>query len=209
MSRSFPIDENFFCDGHAVVLMSQSLANSGIDPHQLSDWLASGDDGAMQDLLRRGVCLPVFFGTDCALDGATRFFIGDMDAPYEKAWVAKLTGKLSIPCGKLVLLCGGGSGEELALAISGQAPDPDYCIYQAIDVPPADYRVDLFAYRTSPTVGLYHEDLDDDELEAKYRHLPAVDEAYVVRLSPLKGDVPVPALVDEVGWPGVFEFRAA
>ena len=35
MSRSFPIDENFFCDGHAVVLMSQSLANSGIDPHEL------------------------------------------------------------------------------------------------------------------------------------------------------------------------------
>ena len=207
VNASIPIDEDFFCDGHYAVLLSRSLGGSGMDPNELAGILGEGNPDAMHDLLKRGICLPIFFGTDCALDGGTRFVIGALDAAHEKAWVARLTAKLAIPCGKFVLLAGGGSGDEMAQAVSGAPPDPDYCIYQTIDVPPGDYRVDVLAYRDSPTVGFLHEDLDDDELEEKYRHLPEVDEAYVVRLTPLEGTIAPPALVDEVGWPGVFEFR--
>jgi hypothetical protein len=133
--------------------------------------------------------------------------VGDLDETHEKAWIARLTGRLAIPCGKLVLVCGGGVGEELERAVSGKPADRDYCIYQSIDVPPGDYRVDVLTYLHSSTVSLLHEDLDDEEIQQKYRNLPSVDECYVVRLTPLQEELPLPALVEEVDWPGVFEFR--
>ena len=206
-NRVIPIDQEFFNDGHYVVLLSQSLGGSGLDPHQIADTLGNGDARGITECLTRGVCLPICFGTDCALDGATQFVIGDLGASHEKAWIARLTGKLSIPCGKLVLLSGGGDGEELARAVSGKPADRNYVIYQHIDVPPGNYRVDVLAYASSVTVGLLHEDLDDDELNDKYAHLPRVEEAYVVHLTPLDGDVATPGLVDEIGWPGIFELR--
>jgi len=199
-----PIDPRYFCDGETVVLVSQSLGGSGISPEDVSATLLDGPAGAVEDLLRRGVCLPVGFGTDCALDSSTLFVVGDLDDAHERGWVASVTGWLAIPCGKLVLVCGGGAGDELARAVSGKPADPDYCIYQTIDVPPGNYRVDVLAYPTSVTVGLMHEDLDDDEIRERYADRPAVEEAYVVRLSPLSGDVPLPAFVEETHWPGVF-----
>lgn len=207
MNKTILIDEDFFCDGNYVVLLSQSLGGSGMDPHELADVLGGNDRKTMNDLLRRGVCLPVFFGADGAMDRCTLFVVGDLDETHEKAWIGRLTGKLAIPCGKLVLVCGGGIGEELERAVSGKPADRDYCIYESIDVPPGDYRVDVLAYVNSSTVSLHHEDLDDTEIQEKYRNVPSVDECYVVRLTPLQEELPLPALVDEVDWPGVFEFR--
>ena len=207
MNQIVEIDTEFFCDGHYSVLLSQSLGRSGIDPHKLADMLGESDPETLKDLLRRGICLPIDFGTDGALSDGSRFVIGELDAAHEKAWIGRLTGKLSIPCGKLVLLCGGGVGEDLARAVSGKAPDKDYVIYQTLDVPPGDYRVDVLAYVESPTVMLHHEDLDEDDIRDKYKHLPKVEDFYVIHLTPLKGDVPLPALIEDAGWPGVFEFR--
>ena len=207
-SQSTPIDPDFFNDGHFVVLLSQNRGGTGMDPHKLAGILGDGDVDPMNDLLRRGICLPIYFGTDCAMDSATLFVVGELDEPHEKAWIARLTSKLAIPCGKLVLLSGGGVGEDMERAVSGKPADKDYCIYQTIDVPPSDYRVDVLAYVDSVTVGL-HEDLEAEELAEKYKHLPTVRESYVVQLTPLKGDLPLPALTEETNWPGVFEFRQA
>jgi hypothetical protein len=209
ISKSTPIDPDFFNDGHFVVLLSRSLGGSGMDPHKLADTLGVGNADAMTDLLTHGICLPIYFGTDCAMDSATLFVVGDLDEPHEKAWIARLTGKLCIPCGKLILLSGGGVGEDMARAVSGRPPDKDYCIYQTIDVPPGDYRVDVLAYVDSTTVGLMHEDLDLDEVAEKYKHLPTVRESYVVRLMPLEGDLPLPGLDEETNWPAVFALRPA
>lgn len=202
-----PIDEAFFDDGHCAVLLSQSLGGSGMDPHVLAGQLGCGDAGDMQALLSQGICLPIFFGCDCALDGQTLFVIGELDRRLEQAWIARMTSKLAIPCGKLVLLAGGGCGDEMARAISGTPSDPQYCIYQTIDVPPGNYRVDVLAYIGSPSVAFLFEELDDEEIREKYRDLPEVEQGYVVHLTPLEQDLPLPVLVDEVGWPGVFELR--
>lgn len=202
-----PIDERYFCDGSTVLFVSQCLGGSGIAPEALSETLLDGPAEAVTDLLRRGICLPIDFGTDCALDSSTLFVIGELDDAHERGWVASLTGWLAIPCGKLVLVCGGGAGDELARAVSGEPADPDYCIYQTIDVPPGDYRVDVLAYPESVTVGLMHEDLDEDEIREKYADRPVVEEAYVVRLTPSEGEVPLPAFVEETHWPGVFVVR--
>lgn len=206
-NTTVPIDPEFFCDGHYVVLLSRSIGGSGISPHELSEILGGGSAEAMSDLLRRGVCLPICFGTDCAMDSGTLFVVGDLDDVHERGWVARLTGMLAIPCGRLVLVCGGGIGDELARAVSGEPADPDYCIYQTIDVPPGDYRVDVLAYPESVTVGMMHERLRDDEIREKYSDRPVVAESYVVQLTPLAGDLPLPALVEDIGWPGVFEPR--
>src|SRR5262245_8535019 len=208
-SKATPIDPDFFNDGHFVVLLSQSRGGSNMDPHKLADILGDGDVDPMKDLLRRGICLPIYFGTDCAMDGATLFVVGEIDEAHEKAWIARLTSKLAIPCGKLVLLSGGGVGEDMERAVSGKPPEKDFCIYQTIDVPPGDYRVDVLAYVDSVTVGLHedNEDLEPEEMAEKYKHLPTVRESYVVQLTPLKGDLPLPQLTEETNWPGAFEFR--
>jgi len=207
INTQIPLDENFFCDGAYYLLTSHSLGKSGIDPHALADILGSPTASQMNDLLRKGVCLPLAFEGDCAMDGGTLFVVGELDARHEKAWIACLTSKLSIPCGKFVMLCGGGDGDGLARAVSGKPADEDYCIYQTTDVPPGDYRVDVLAYLDSDTVMFMDEDSDEDAIREKYAHLPKVDERYVVHLTPLEDDVPLPPLVDEVNWPGVFEFR--
>lgn len=205
--KTIPIDPAFFCDGHYAVLLSHSLGGSGMEPHALADRLSSGTAESMHDLLRRGICLPIFFGGDGALDGATLFVLGALEERHAQAWIGRLTSKLSIPCGKLVLLAGGGDGDELAQAVSGQPPREHYCIYQSIDVPPGDYRVDVLAYVDSMTVAFMAEDLDDDALREKYQHLPSVSESYVVHLTPWVEELPLPALSDQVDWPGVFTFR--
>lgn len=207
-NKKVPLDSEFFCDGAYYVLTSHSLGGSGIDAHALADILGSPGESQMNDLLRQGVCLPLAFEGDCAMDGDTLFVVGDLDARHEQACIARLTGKLSIPCGRFLMLCGGGDGDGLARAISGKPADKDYCIYQTIDVPPGDYRVDVLAYLDSDTVMFRDEDGDEEAIREKYAHLPTVDERYVVHLTPLDGDVPLPALIDDVEWPGVFEFRS-
>lgn len=202
-----PIDPHFFCDGAYYVLLSRSLANSGLDPHALADTLGEGDPEQIADLLERGICLPLMFGGDCAMDGGTAFVVGPLDAAHEQGWAMRLTSKLSIPCGKLVLLAGGGDGDLLERAISGEPPEEHYVVYQTIDVPPGDWRVDVYAYPTSMTVALHHDDLDEDEIAAKYAKYPKVDVDYVVQLTPPSGDVPLPELDPDLGWPGVFLHR--
>ena len=207
INQQFPLDESFFCDGAYYVLTSHSLGGSDMDSHAVAEILGSPTTKTMNELLSKGVCLPVAFEGDCAMDGATLFVVGDLDERYEKAWIGRLTGKLAIPCGKFVLVCGGGDGDGLARAVSGEPADEDYCIYQTMEVPPGDYRVDVLAYLDSETVLFMDDDLDDEALQKKYKHLPKVEESYVVHLTPLEGDLPLPALIDEDGWPGVFEFR--
>lgn len=207
LNKRVSLDEKFFCDGAYYVLTSRSLGGSGIDAHALADMLGSPGAKKMNELLSKGVCLPLAFEGDCAMDGGTLFVVGDLDEHYEKAWIGRLTSKLSIPCGKLVLVCGGGDGDGLARAVSGEPADEDYCIYQTMEVPPGDYRVDVLAYLDSDTVAFMDDDVDEAALQKRYKHLPKVGESYVVHLTPLEGDVPLPVLLDEDGWPGVFEFR--
>ncbi|HSM84445.1 MAG TPA: hypothetical protein VLS96_22350, partial [Nodosilinea sp.] len=116
--QSIPLAPDFFCDGHYYVLTSTSLGGSGLQPKELSDTLAQADEPAITDLLRRGICIPLCFDGDCALDSVTTVVIGDLTAQEEHDWIAKITGQLTIPCGKMVILCGGGDADELAHAIS-------------------------------------------------------------------------------------------
>jgi hypothetical protein len=214
--QSIPISKEFFCDGHYYVLTSASLGGSSLNPEELSDILARSETQEIEELLRRGICIPLFFNGDCALDSHTIFVFGDLTEQEEHDWIGRLAGKLNIPCGKFIILCGGGDAEELAYAISGNPPKQHYEIFQVIEVPPTDYLVEVYAYLSSMTVQqsleYYDENWNLKENEALrqwYRmNCPGIaDIDYIIRLVPLETEPPLPKLVAEIGWCGEFEFR--
>ncbi|HEY9888272.1 MAG TPA: hypothetical protein V6D02_07705 [Candidatus Obscuribacterales bacterium] len=211
-----PLDENFFCDGHYYVLTSASLGGSGRSPAEVSEILGQGDADGITGLLWEGVCLPLCFDGDCALDQKTLIVVGDLTPEEARDWIGRLRWKLNIPCGKLVILCGGGDADEFAEAVSGVPPRPNYQIFQAIAVPPGDYLLEIYAYLSSMTVQMTLSEYDEHwneiehvELREWYEtHQPGQEDiGYIIRLAPLQEIPPVPTLDPEMGWCGFFEFR--
>ncbi|MBD1911667.1 MULTISPECIES: hypothetical protein [unclassified Leptolyngbya] len=211
-----PIAKDFFCDGYYYVLTSSSLANSGLKPEELATILGESEPSHIEDVLRRGICIPLFFDGDCALDNHTIFVLGDLTEAEERDWIGRISWKLSIPCGKLILQCGGGDEEDLAHAISGRPPEPNYQFFQVIDVLPGEYQVNVYAYLSSMTVQVFlHPFIEAEDrmqryeaMEAWYKtHRPGPpDIGYIIQLTPLEQEPPFPDLVPEIGWCG-FEFR--
>uniref|UniRef100_A0A832H5B3 Uncharacterized protein n=1 Tax=Oscillatoriales cyanobacterium SpSt-402 TaxID=2282168 RepID=A0A832H5B3_9CYAN len=210
------IDPKFYCDGHYYVLTSASLGGSNLSPQQLSDVLGRADEPEIETLLKQGICIPLCFDGDCALDQETLFVLGNLTAEEEHDWIGRLTWKLNIPCGKLVLLCGGGDANELAEAISGNPPQPNYQIFQTIDIPPGEYLIEIYAYLSSMTVQQSLEEYDEhwnlvehEELRNWYQAnrpgTPGI--SYIIRLASLESEPPFPQLVSEIGWCGMFNFR--
>lgn len=214
--RVVPIHDEFFCDGHYYLLTSSSLGGSRLTPKDISDAVSSGDEAAITGFLDRGICIPMVFDGDCALDSATNFVFGDLSEAESRDWIGRFAWKLNIPCGKFVLLAGGGDDTELAHAISGRPPQEHYVIFQVIDVPPGEYLVEVLAFFHSMTV---QQSVDytmpdwnfqkNPKLEAWYQENHPGDENvhYIVRMVPLEEAPPFPKLIPDFGWCGVFEFR--
>lgn len=208
-----PISPSFFCDGHGYLLTSSSLGGSSLEPTQLSNILLNGSLEEMESLLHRGICIPLGFDGDCAMDRSTLVVVGNLTKSEEEEWLGRLVWKLNIPCGKLVLLCGGGYAEDLAHAISGKPPKEHYQIFQIFDVPPDEYLVEIYAYKSSLTAYLHLSSLqeieDEDDFEEEddydqYGNLKKV--SYIIRLIPLDVEPPLPKQ-DFYGWCEEFEFR--
>jgi hypothetical protein len=214
--QSILIANEFFCDGHCYVLTSASLGGSGLTSEEVSNALIQSDDQKIEELLRRGICIPLFFNGDCALDNNTLIVLGELTEQEEHDWIGRLSWKLNIPCGRFIILCGGSDPEEFADAVSGNPPQPNYQIFQVIEVPPGEYWVDVYAYLSSMTVQLSLEEYDEnwklkdnDELRQWYQvNRPGFpDIGYIIKLVPLEAEPPFPKLVPEIGWCGEFEFR--
>ncbi|MCI0490873.1 MAG: hypothetical protein L0229_30135 [Blastocatellia bacterium] len=224
--RCVALPERFFCDGPYYVITSASLGGGRLTPKELADILGQGDESDIEDLLKRGVCLLIFFPGDCALDRAI-IVIGDLSEQEEAEWLGRISSKLSIPCGKLLIFCGGGDEGDIEGAISGEGLDGYDEYFASVSVPPREYLVEIYAYVSSMNVDFYFE--DDEPLEEWFhRTRPGLemplwlkyfnqgraigelgDElvSYIIRLAPLVTEPPVPRLVEEIGWCGEFEFR--
>ncbi|MBS1796727.1 MAG: hypothetical protein JSS81_23045 [Acidobacteria bacterium] len=208
-----PISESFCCDGHCCLLTSKSLGGSNYTAVQLSDVMLSGDNARVAALLAAGVCLPVCFPGDCALDEKTIFLVGELSEPEEKNWIARLAWKLKIPCGRLILCCGC-FAEDLEPALSDDPEAGNYGQFQIVEIPPGDYLVEIYAYLESVTVklGLHRytrtgDYIEDAEKRRWYeRNRPGLpDLGYLIRLKPLEAPPPLPELNE--GWFEKFEFR--
>lgn len=210
VNTQIPISPHFFCDGAGYVLTSSSLGGSNLTPGQISSIVLDGSADDMTPLLTQGICMPILFDGDCALDRSTLFVLGDLTPEQERNWKARLTWKLRIPCGKLVLLCSC-TAEDLAHAISGRPPTKHFEIFQVIDIPPDSYLVEIYAYSSSSTVIMT---LDDEEYEEFEKTMPEKDYDkegnltlvnYIIRLSSLTSEPNMPQ--HSGSWFDTFAFR--
>ena len=197
------IHPDFFCDGPYYFLTSSSLGGSPFSPEDISDQFLQSAEGVVS-LLEQGIGLPLFFPTDCALDNGTRFVYGELSEQEQQNWLGKLTAKLKVPCGKVILLAGGGDAEHLARALAGETPDPNFHFYDTFELPAGDYRVDLYCYLDSVNFAIECEALESDYR----RHFADIGIAYLFQFRPLEQEeLHLPELIDEIGWCGVFSYR--
>ena len=219
----------FFNDGHWYVLTSTSLGGSGLDPESISARLTEEGAGSIPELLRDGVCLPLYFDCDCAMDDAV-IMVGDLSAREEDEWIARIRTRLEIPCGEFVFM-GGGADEHFEEALATfEAENPDAIGFVKVRVPPGTYLVEVYAFLGSFTVNEHWERSGEDgeSLERWWRESRPSEEPpawieqyrqedyveseqgyleYLVRLAPFAEEVPLPALEEDTGWCGVFETR--
>ena len=213
LTKRIRINKDMFCDGHGYLLTSTSLGGSDLTAAEVSETLFRGDGEKSLEMAKKGICFPIAFEGDCALDENTLFVIGDLNEQEERNWIARLRWKLNIPCGKLVLVCGWAE-EDIEQAMLGESPDRGYPMYQTIEVPPNEYLVEIYAYIESLTVQLSFDEEDENgylieneeqaELyKKKYPGIEGVD--YIIRLSALKTEPKMPRM--EESWFEDFEFR--
>lgn len=149
--RLLPLREGFFCDGHEYVISSTSLGGSGLTPSALVEQLQVDDPERISDLLRRGICLPLTFDGDCALDSA-KVVLGDLTPEESEEWIGRIQSRLEVPCGEVLLLGGGGFEEDWETAIAEfEAPDPAFVNFVKWKVEPGTYLVELYAFSGSMT----------------------------------------------------------
>jgi hypothetical protein len=223
-----PLPEKFFCDGPYYVLTSTSLGGSSLTPESLAEMLRTGEETTMDSLLAKGLCLPLFFPGDCAFDGAI-LVLGELTPDEEAEWIGRIQSKLHIPCGQLLLVCGGGSSEDWLGAMGGEGLQGYRDYFQTIDIPAGDYLVEVLAYVSSMSVDFHWEAENGDALaDWFYQTRPGEvlppwittfqesgfigelsDElvTYLLHLTPLVTAPPLPVLDSEMGWCGEFEWR--
>lgn len=208
-----PINQEFFCDGSSYLLTSSSLGGSDLTAEEVSETLFEGNQEERLELFKKGVCFPIVFEGDCALDRNSLFVLGDLSEEEEKNWIGRLAWKLNIPCGKLILCCGW-CDEDLERAVALETPDEHYVIHQIIDVPPDEYLVEIFAYFSSMTVQVSLDSYDEKghlvenkELAEFYKEnyfdIEGID--YIIRLKPFENESELSKV--EEGWFEEFEFR--
>lgn len=223
-----PVHESFFNDGHWYVLSSSSLGGSGLSGDEIADKLQSEDDEVVNSLLKKGVCLPLYFGADCELDSVV-FIEGDLNEREESEWIGRIRSKLEVPCGEIMLM-GGGMPEDFEDALPNfEPPNSHYRFFHKLKVEPGSYLVEVYAFLGSYAVNENWEDKDVAEFEKWWdESRPGIERAewieffadeeyvdgedlelqeYLIRITPLKEEVPLPPLDEDYKWVGDFEMR--
>lgn len=181
-------------------------------------WTENSDGTTVADLVARGAMMPMGLYQD---DGyLVCFVLGDLSDQEEREWTARVRWKLDGPCGQV--LVSGPISDDLEDELSGIEPAEDGGSYWTgchVEVSPGEYHVEVYGYPpgdlsggwgriaksdlfgTSP--GIEPEDPPTSSaspaqtrrpglVEGGYDDTPYVD--FVVRLSPLTHDPPLPDL---------------
>jgi hypothetical protein len=214
--------------GCLIWLAPRSLG--GVSPEQFGQiWMGEGDEN-VQDLVARGAFIGMSLYQD---DGYNvRFVVGDLTPDEEAEWTAHAVWKLDVGCGQ-VIVSGSLSEDfddefaEIEKAVDGGS----YWVGCYVEVPRGEYRVDVYSYPpgdlsagwehiTNTELFGKHPAVEPEEAASYFRRTrpglepPAwIKEGYdetsyvnfVVRLSPLAGEVSAPAMEEDgcIEW----EFR--
>lgn len=224
-----PVDENFFNDGAWYVLSSTSLGGADFSPQQIVNKL-QGDINDIRQLLDAGICLPLFFPGDCALDKVV-IVIGDLTEQQEHEWLGRIQSKLHIPCGEFVLLGGGGSEDDWHVALNHfSPPNPHLINFHKVRLAPGDYLVEVYAFLGSMNFNFQLDEIGkknwqhwlkldgvaESEQPAWFKFLLENDyvdseefglQEYIIRLTPLQESPPLPELDEELYWCGLYQYR--
>lgn len=219
---------DFFNDGPVYLLYSSSLGGSGMTAAQLEEVINSDDPAEVRHLLERGVCLPLYFPGDCALDQAV-IVEGDLTESEEAEWIGRLRARLEIPCGEFILQAFGQAHEIEEATTHDHAPDLHAVHFVKVQLAPGSYLIEVYAFVSSTTVndfwggpdgvdevvGWWHRSrpgteppqwLEDYQRDGYVQSEQGLLE-YLIRLVPAKEDIPIPRQEDELGLGGVFEER--
>jgi hypothetical protein len=145
----FPLKSGFFNDGAWYVLTSASLGGSQFTPKEMVAALQSPGSQPVRNFLEKGICLPLHFDGDCALD-QVRIVVGDLNSLEKEEWLGRIQGRLEIPCGEFVLVGGGGCEEDWEAAAHDAASEECQNITK-IKVEPGTYLAELYAFVNSMT----------------------------------------------------------
>lgn len=230
-----PVRDSFFNDGYWYVLSSSSLGGSGLSANDIGDRLQTQDPTIMQNLLQRGVCLPLYFPADCCLDHAV-IILGDLNPIEEQEWIGRIQGRLEIPCGEFMMM-GGGMAEDFEIALSNfEPPDPNFSFFQKIKLEPGTYLVEIYTFASSINTAMLWEEkgYTGEDINAWWQQshpgapLPLwlriyLEQAtpedydqeedlvdYLIRLKPMDEEdkqLNLPALDPDVLWCGVYAMR--
>lgn len=235
MNRAvLPLSEAFLNNGRWYVLSSTSLGGHAFSPEEMESKLCSKDAQAINTLLNDGVCLPLYFSGDGALDQAV-IVQGDLSPQEEAEWIGRIRWKLKIPSGTFFIM-GGTRAEHFQAVLSQHNTDEGQRdFFQKLSIDSGDYLVEVYAFLGSMTFNEHWDELvqpDAGMLGWFQRTRPEQDEPawlnalredgyidretfhlleYIIRLSPLspleEAEIPFPELDEEHFWCGSFELR--
>lgn len=226
--KIIPIKDSFFNDGYWYVLTSSSLGGRNYGAQEISDKLCKGDADTVRSLVKDGICLPICFPADCALDMSV-VLIGDLSEQENQEWLSCMRSKLEIPCGEFMLM-GGAMPEHFEASLASTEPgDPCGSPCHKIKVDPGTYLVEVYAFLGSTTVNEAWEEWPYEESAEEWwsrtrpnqesKWIEAFEEEeyvdaedlglleYIIRLSPLTEDVDIPDLDEETNWCQEFKAR--
>lgn len=129
--------------GCLIWLAPRSLG--GVSPERFGQiWMGSADE-TVHDLVARGAFMGMSLYQD---DGYNiRFVMGELDAQEDAEWTAHVRWKLNVPCGQVIV--SGSLSEDFddEFAEIGKAVDGgSYWVGGYVEVPPGEYRVDVYSY---------------------------------------------------------------
>jgi hypothetical protein len=139
MRQSHLLPRSFFWDGPAYTLTSSSHGG-----HATTEEVAAAIDTEAPEEAQRltdaGAMLHLVFEGDCMLDKAA-VVVGELTAQEQEEWVGRIRTRLSIPCGRFVLMGGGREPDDY---------DPEFSeAVHVVEVPPGDYDVQVLFYASS------------------------------------------------------------
>lgn len=141
----------FYCDGHYTVLASASRGGKDISDEDLAEALRETEPLA---LIKAGVVMPLEFEGDCALGDVT-VLVGDLSEREEAEWIGRVSSRLKIPCGRFLVLAGGGDPFDWENALDEETDDP---VFSWVEVVPGDYLVEVYAFASSMTAAHHFEE---------------------------------------------------
>ncbi len=195
----------------------------GLSADDLAQVWMGQQEVATQELVQRGVMMPMALYQD---DGyVVRFILGDLAEQEAAEWTSRVIWKLDIPCGE-VLVSGvlTPDFQEEFTTMAAAETNGSYWVGAYITVPPGTYQVEVYGYPpgdlssgwgkiTAPRVFGSHPGIQPEKPLEYWRRTrpdetppiwmtdefeeerPYID--FVIRLSPLAGDMAEPALEED------------